>query len=74
MHRVAPLAGIAAAAVLFCGASPGWAADAGVIGPTYEIAEPHLLAFIERRLRDMAACMARGMVRRPDANCRKICQ
>lgn len=55
MHRVAPLAGIAAAAVLFCGASPGWAADAGVIGPTYEIAEPHLLAFIERRLRDMAA-------------------
>lgn len=28
------------------------AVDLGVIGPTYEIAEPHLLAFIEQRLRD----------------------
>jgi conjugal transfer pilus assembly protein TraW len=28
------------------------AVDLGVIGPTYEIAEPHLLAFIEQRLRE----------------------
>lgn len=28
------------------------AVDLGTLGPTYEIAEPHLLAFIERRLRE----------------------
>jgi conjugal transfer pilus assembly protein TraW len=28
------------------------AADLGVIGPTYEISEPHLLQMIEQRLRD----------------------
>ena len=28
------------------------AIDLGVIGPTYEISEPHLLAFIEKRLRE----------------------
>ena len=28
------------------------AVDLGTIGPTYEIAEPHLLAFIEQRLRE----------------------
>jgi conjugal transfer pilus assembly protein TraW len=34
-------------------AAPGAGAiDLGVIGPTYEIREPHLLAFIEQRLRD----------------------
>ncbi|MCV2219847.1 type-F conjugative transfer system protein TraW [Thauera sp. Sel9] len=44
------------AVVALLGGTPqGRAADAGVIGPTYEIAEPHLLAFIEQRLRDMAA-------------------
>jgi conjugal transfer pilus assembly protein TraW len=31
------------------------ALDAGVIGPTYEIAEPHLLKFIEQRLRQKEA-------------------
>jgi conjugal transfer pilus assembly protein TraW len=28
------------------------AADLGTLGPTYGIAEPHLLNFIEQRLRD----------------------
>ena len=28
------------------------AADLGTIGPTYGIAEPHLLEFIQQRLRD----------------------
>ena len=29
-----------------------WAMDLGVIGPTYEISEPHLLQMIEQRLRE----------------------
>ncbi len=37
-------------AVLLC--SGAGAADLGTIGPTYGIAEPHLLNFIEQRLRD----------------------
>lgn len=36
-------------------AAPAHAADAGVIGPTYEITEPHLLRFIEQRLRQKEA-------------------
>lgn len=34
------------------GAVAARAADLGVIGPTYEIGEPHLLKMIEQRLRD----------------------
>lgn len=40
---------------LLAGAAQARAADAGVIGPTYEIAEPHLLRFIEQRLRQKEA-------------------
>jgi conjugal transfer pilus assembly protein TraW len=43
--RVLPL-GMALAVASTC------AADLGVLGPTYGIAEPHLLDFIQRRLRD----------------------
>jgi conjugal transfer pilus assembly protein TraW len=43
------------ALVLLAGAVPARAVDAGVIGPTYEIAEPHLLRFIEQRLRQKEA-------------------
>jgi conjugal transfer pilus assembly protein TraW len=32
--------------------SPAGAVDLGTVGPTYEIAEPHLLAMIEQRLRE----------------------
>ncbi len=39
------------AALLNFGGTAG-AVDLGTIGPTYEIAEPHLLAFIEQRLRE----------------------
>jgi len=39
------------AALLIVGGKAG-AIDLGTIGPTYEIAEPHLLAFIEQRLRE----------------------
>ncbi len=39
------------AALLAVGGKAG-AVDLGTIGPTYEIAEPHLLAFIEQRLRE----------------------
>lgn len=39
------------AALLVVGGEAG-AVDLGTIGPTYEIAEPHLLAFIEQRLRE----------------------
>lgn len=34
-------------------APTAFAVELGVIGPTYEISEPHLLQMIERRLRDM---------------------
>jgi len=40
---------------LLADAAPARAVDAGVIGPTYEIAEPHLLRFIEQRLRQKEA-------------------
>ena len=43
--RFLPL-GLALAAASVCGA------DLGVLGPTYGIAEPHLLDFIQQRLRD----------------------
>lgn len=39
------------AALLIASGKAG-AVDLGTIGPTYEIAEPHLLAFIEQRLRE----------------------
>ncbi|MDO8771595.1 MAG: type-F conjugative transfer system protein TraW [Burkholderiaceae bacterium] len=38
--------------VLLAGASWAYATDLGVIGPTYEISEPHLLKMIEQRLRE----------------------
>jgi len=40
------------AVALLVGASVAQAADLGAIGPTYGIGEPHLLNFIEQRLRD----------------------
>ncbi len=40
---------------LFLTISSAYALDAGVIGPTYEITEPHLLKFIEQRLRQKEA-------------------
>lgn len=46
MSRAAPLF---VAALLIVGGKAG-AVDLGTLGPTYEIAEPHLLAFIEQRL------------------------
>lgn len=39
-------------AVLLIVGGKASAVDLGTIGPTYEIAEPHLLAFIEQRLRE----------------------
>jgi len=74
MSRVA--ASLLVAALLIVGGRAG-AVDLGTIGPTYEIAEPHLLAFIEQRLREKErsgelqrlaeAARARGMetVRHP---------
>ena len=62
---------------LMLGTSGVWAADLGTIGPTYGISEPHLLNFIEQRLRDkerngelqqlIAQAQARGIdaVKRP---------
>jgi conjugal transfer pilus assembly protein TraW len=37
---------------LMLGAAGARAMDLGVIGPTYEISEPHLLQMIEQRLRE----------------------
>lgn len=53
MRRIAP-AGPALAALLasLLGIAASHATDLGTIGPTYEISEPHLLAFIEQRLRE----------------------
>ena len=45
----------AAGAALLLAMSSARAFDAGVIGPTYDIAEPHLLKFIEQRLRQKEA-------------------
>ena len=71
------LQGLALALLVGPGAAP--AADLGVIGPTYGISEPHLLTFIEQRLREkersgelqglMQDAQARGIesVRRPAA-------
>lgn len=44
-----------ASAALLLSVSSAHALDAGVIGPTYDIAEPHLLKFIEQRLRQKEA-------------------
>lgn len=69
--------GLALALLLGVSAAP--AVDLGVIGPTYGISEPHLLNFIEQRLREkersgelqrlMQEAQARGIesVRRPAA-------
>lgn len=69
---------VLALALLLCASAPR-AADLGVIGPTYGISEPHLLNFIEQRLRDkersgelqrlMQDAQARGIdaVKRPTA-------
>jgi len=48
--KIAVIPGLVAASLL-CG-SIAHAVDLGAIGPTYGIAEPHLLADIERRLRE----------------------
>jgi conjugal transfer pilus assembly protein TraW len=45
------LAAFLVAALLITSGKAG-AVDLGTIGPTYEIGEPHLLAFIEQRLRE----------------------
>ncbi len=45
------LAAIASSALLMCGCG-ALATDLGTLGPTYGISEPHLLNFIEQRLRD----------------------
>jgi conjugal transfer pilus assembly protein TraW len=45
------LAAIVSSALLICGRS-ALATNLGILGPTYGIAEPHLLNFIEQRLRD----------------------
>lgn len=59
--------GLAVAAMLVA-MPPAHALDAGVIGPTYEIAEPHLLKFIEARLRQKEAS---GELRRLQEEARK---
>lgn len=38
--------------VLACSSAASHATDLGTLGPTYEIAEPHLLQMIEQRLRE----------------------
>lgn len=38
--------------VLLVLAATAWATDLGTLGPTYDIAEPHLLQMIEQRLRE----------------------
>lgn len=43
---------LATGLALLAGASCAYATDLGVIGPTYEISEPHLLKMIEQRLRE----------------------
>ena len=40
------------ALAFLAGAAGAQATDLGTLGPTYEISEPHLLNFIEQRLRD----------------------
>ena len=45
------LAALASSALLLCGCG-ALATDLGTLGPTYGIGEPHLLNFIEQRLRD----------------------
>ena len=45
------LVAIASSALLMCGRG-ALATDLGALGPTYGISEPHLLNFIEQRLRD----------------------
>ena len=51
MRRIVAPTAVVALVMLSAGAGLG-AADLGTLGPTYAIAEPHLLDFIERRLRD----------------------
>lgn len=57
-----------AGATLLLALSSAHALDAGTIGPTYEIAEPHLLKFIEQQLRQKEAS---GELRRLQDDARK---
>jgi len=78
MRRIVAPTAVVALVMLSAGAGLG-AADLGTLGPTYAIAEPHLLDFIERRLRDkersgelqrlLQEAQARGIdaVKRPPA-------
>lgn len=50
-----PLALCITGAALLLTVPSAQAVDAGVIGPTYDIAEPHLLKYIEERLRQKEA-------------------
>ena len=51
--RAGPVLHLAWAGLVALGSPlPAQAVDLGVIGPTYEISEPHLLKMIEQRLRD----------------------
>lgn len=52
-HAMTALKMLVVAAGLNLLAPTAFAVELGVIGPTYEISEPHLLQMIERRLRDM---------------------
>lgn len=67
-RRATLLSPHAAGAALLLAVSSAHALDAGVIGPTYEIAEPHLLKFIEARLRQKEAS---GELRRLQEEARK---
>ncbi|HPL80287.1 MAG TPA: type-F conjugative transfer system protein TraW [Burkholderiaceae bacterium] len=53
---------------LMLGAAGARAMDLGVIGPTYEISEPHLLQMIEQRLREKECS---GELRRLEAEARE---
>ena len=53
---------------LMLGAAGARAMDLGVIGPTYEISEPHLLQMIEQRLREKERS---GELRRLEAEARE---
>lgn len=52
MKALALLAAAVASAGMAGLGAPAHATDLGMIGPTYEIAEPHLLRMIEQRLRE----------------------
>jgi hypothetical protein len=53
---------------LILGATGARAMDLGVIGPTYEISEPHLLQMIEQRLRAKERSGELGRLKRKSGN------